>query len=49
MRRGLWRSGLLAYVVWNAATALEGEALEPERFLVVTNWFTELRERMGNN
>ena len=21
---------------------------EPERFLVVTNWFEELRERLGN-
>jgi hypothetical protein len=26
-----------------------GGAAEPERFLVVTNWFTELRERMGGN
>ncbi len=24
------------------------ETAEPERFLVVTNWFTELRERLGN-
>ncbi len=25
-----------------------GEVVEPERFIVVTNWFEELRERMGN-
>ena len=25
------------------------EAVEPERFLVVVNWFEELRERMGGN
>ena len=24
------------------------EALEPERFLVVVNWFEELFERLGN-
>ena len=30
------------------ATAPEGAAREPERFLVVVNWFEELRERMGN-
>ncbi|MDH3208710.1 MAG: protein kinase, partial [Gemmatimonadota bacterium] len=27
----------------------ENAASDPERFLVVTNWFTELRERMGEN
>ena len=26
----------------------EGAASEPERFIVVTNWFEELRQRMGN-
>ena len=26
-----------------------GGAVEPERFLVVTNWFTELREQMGGS
>ena len=26
----------------------EDAASEPERFLVVTNWFEELRQRMGN-
>ena len=26
----------------------DGAAAEPERFIVVTNWFTELRQRMGN-
>jgi hypothetical protein len=31
-----------------AATNLEGVASGSERFLVVTNWFEELRERMGN-
>ena len=31
-----------------AGTAPEGEALEPERFIVVVNWFTELLERVGN-
>ena len=25
-----------------------GEVAEPERFLVVVNWFEELRQRMGN-
>ncbi len=25
-----------------------GADFEPERFIVVTNWFEELRERMGN-
>ena len=30
------------------ATALEGTAAEPERFLVVTNWFEELLARVGN-
>jgi Tol biopolymer transport system component len=28
---------------------LERGAVEPERFIVVTNWFTELRQRMGEN
>ena len=31
-----------------AATDLEGVASGSERFLVVTNWFEELRERLGN-
>jgi len=31
-----------------AATNLEGGASDPERFLVVVNWFEELRQRMGN-
>ncbi len=31
-----------------AGTAPEGAASEPERFLVVVNWFEELRQRMGN-
>jgi hypothetical protein len=26
----------------------DDEALEPERFLVVVNWFEELLERVGN-
>ncbi len=30
------------------ATAPDGVASEPERFIMVTNWFEELRERMGN-
>ena len=30
------------------ATALEGAAAEPERFLVVTDWFEELLARVGN-
>jgi len=25
-----------------------GDVAEPERFLVVVNWFEELRQRMGN-
>ena len=25
------------------------DVLAPERFLVVVNWFEELRQRMGNN
>jgi len=25
-----------------------GEVAEPERFIVVVNWFEELRQRMGN-
>ena len=25
-----------------------GLYIEPERFIVVTNWFEELRQRMGN-
>ena len=39
-------SQLLSAVPGNAPA---GGAAEPERFLVVTNWFTELRERMGGN
>ena len=27
----------------------DGAAAEPERFIVVTNWFEELRQRMGSN
>ena len=30
------------------ATGLDASGSEPERFIVVTNWFEELRERMGN-
>jgi serine/threonine-protein kinase len=30
------------------ATAPEGATTRPERFIVVTNWFEELRGRMGN-
>ena len=30
------------------ASTLEGAAPEFERFLIVTNWFEELRQRMGN-
>ena len=26
----------------------DGDTPEPERFIVVTNWFEELRQRMGN-
>ncbi len=32
----------------NAAAAPAGEGAEPERFVVVVNWFEELRQRMGN-
>ena len=32
----------------NLATAPDGVASEPERFIIVTNWFEELRQRMGN-
>ncbi len=31
-----------------AADAADGAIAEPERFIVVTNWFEELRERLGN-
>ncbi len=31
-----------------SATAQDGAASAPERFIVVTNWFEELRERVGN-
>ncbi len=31
-----------------AATDLDGGASGSERFLVVVNWFEELRQRMGN-
>ena len=27
----------------------EGAAAEPQRFILVTNWFEELRQRMGEN
>jgi len=30
------------------ATAPDDADSEPERFIVVTNWFEELRQRMGN-
>ena len=32
----------------NLATPQDDAASEPERFIVVTNWFEELRQRMGN-
>ncbi len=32
----------------NVATQQEDAASEPERFIVVTNWFEELRQRMSN-
>ena len=32
----------------SGATGSEGGATEPLQFLVVTNWFEELRQRMGN-
>jgi len=37
----------------NLALNLTGDSAgdsdsEPERFIVVTNWFEELRQRMGN-
>ena len=32
----------------NVATQQEDAASAPERFIVVTNWFEELRQRMGN-
>ncbi len=32
-----------------AATQQDDVASEPERFIVVTNWFEELRQRMGSN
>ncbi len=39
---------VIPFVQSGATTAAEGEAPEPERFLVVTDWFEELRERVGN-
>ena len=32
-----------------SVTAPDGVASEPERFIIVTNWFEELRQRMGSN
>jgi hypothetical protein len=33
----------------NPAGGLAGDSdSEPERFIVITNWFEELRQRMGN-
>ncbi len=32
----------------NLGTQQDDAASEPERFIVVTNWFEELRQRMGN-
>ena len=32
----------------NVTTQQEDAASAPERFIVVTNWFEELRQRMGN-
>ena len=32
-----------------AVADLEGAASDPARFLIVTNWFEELRQRMGGN
>ena len=32
----------------NVLTQQADSASEPERFIVVTNWFEELRQRMGN-
>ena len=29
------------------SSTASGEAAEPERFLVVVNWFEELKERVG--
>ena len=31
------------------AEAIAAAAMDPERFLVVVNWFEELRQRMGSN
>jgi hypothetical protein len=31
-----------------ASTDVDSPDSEPERFLVVTNWFEKLRQRMGN-
>ena len=39
---------LLVPQIVGAATAPEGAAPASERFLVVVNWFEELRQRMGN-
>jgi hypothetical protein len=39
---------LIAKPASAGAGAAETEA-EPERHILVTNWFTELRERMGEN
>ena len=32
----------------SATTNSDGDTPEPERFILVTNWFEELRQRMGN-
>ena len=39
---------LVAPLRVGAATDREDATSEPERFVVVTNWFEELKERMGN-
>ena len=33
----------------SAVTGVAETEAEPERHILVTNWFTELRERMGEN
>ena len=38
---------LIATLGAQTARTASGEAAEPERFLVVVNWFEELKERMG--
>jgi Tol biopolymer transport system component len=38
---------LIGTVRAGTPSTASGEAAEPERFLVVVNWFEELKERMG--